>query len=229
LMAAIFVVLFTVEKLWRTRLTFVLLGLGILCGTLLMGFAERLPLSVQRTLSFLPIKIDPMTRQQAESSTEWRLELWKSVLPQVPKYLLMGKGYSYNAEDLFMAQLNSVRAGGVNYEEAAFAGDYHNGPLSVVIPFGAAGAIAFVWLMVAGARFLYSVYQKSPPELRQINAFLLALFLARVLFFFLIFGSLYNEFFRFTGILGFSVALNIAGRREPNEPAESSAPEDVTL
>jgi len=146
------------------------------------------------------------------------------VLPQVPKYLLKGKGYSYSADDLFMAQLGSMRGGAVAYEEAAFAGDYHNGPLSVVIPFGAAGFITFVWLMVAGARFLYTTHQESPDDLRRINAFLLALFLARVLLFFAVFGSLYNELFLFTGILGLSVALN-STRRQPSVELEPSAVE----
>ena len=150
--------------------------------------------------------------------------MWKAVLPEVPKYLIKGKGYNYSADELFMAQMKSVRAGTALSEEAAFAGDYHNGPLSVIIPFGAAGMLTFIWLMVAGARFLYSVYLKSPPELLLVNRFILALFLARVLFFFLIFGSLINELCSFTGLLGFSVALNLAARKPAveTEPAVAS-------
>lgn len=221
LLSAIFLILYTLEKLWQTRLSVLLVGVGVLSMALLIGFADRLPLSVQRTLSFLPVKVDAVTRDMANFSTEWRIEMWRSVLPQVPKYLLKGKGYSYSADELFMAQMQTSRVGSVSFEEAASAGDYHNGPLSVVIPFGAAGLIVFVWLMVAGARFLYTVYRDGDPQLRQINAFLLALFLARVLLFFFIFGSLYTDVFYFTGILGFSVALNVVGKQpvtaEPNE------------
>jgi len=219
LTAGVFFILFSFEKLWRTRLSLVLLGLGLVAGIGLVGFADRLPLPVQRTLSFLPVKIDPVTRQMAEYSTEWRIEMWKSVLPEVPKYLLKGKGYSYSADDLFMTQMEGTRAGTVSYQAAAFAGDYHNGPLSVIIPFGAAGMLAFVWLLFAGSRFLYSVYREGPPELRGINRFILALFLARVLLFFFIFGSLTNDLFHFAGLLGFSVALNRAAQR-PLEIAE---------
>jgi len=217
LMAAIFLILFTLEGLWRTRLAVALVGVAVVAGVVLVGFVERMPLPVQRTLSILPIKVDPATREIAESSTRWRVEMWKMVLPQVPKYLLIGKGYSYSADDLFMAQVASRRAGAVNYEEAAFAGDYHNGPLSLVIPFGAIGFITFVWLMVVGARFLYTNYREGLPELRRINAFLLTLFLARLLLFFFIFGSLYNELYYFTGILGLSVALNWAQVRSSPE------------
>jgi len=217
LMAAIFLILFTLEGLWRTRLAVALIGVAVVAGIVLVGFAERMPLSVQRTLSVLPIKVDPATRQQAESSTEWRVEMWKMVLPQVPKYLLVGKGYSYSADDLFMAQVASRQAGAVKYEEAAFAGDYHNGPLSLVIPFGAIGFITFGWLMVVGARFLYTNYREGLPELRRINAFLLALFLARLLLFCFVFGSLYTELYYYTGLLGLSVALNWAQVRTSPE------------
>jgi hypothetical protein len=226
LMVAIFFILFTLEKLWRTRISLVLLGLAVLVGALLLGFADRLPLSVQRTLSFLPIKVDPVTKEFADSSTQWRLEMWRAVLPEVPKYLLKGKGYSLSSGDLFMSQVRTFNSGTSGFEAHAFAGDYHNGPLSVVIPFGAAGLLAFGWLVVAGARFLYTMYQECAPELRQINALLLALFLARVLLFFFIFGSLFNDLYYFTGILGFSVALNVSGRRQLVQTGQNSTAEE---
>jgi len=217
LMAAVFLILFTIEGLWRTRLALVFGGLALIAGVVLVGFVERMPLSVQRTLSVLPLRVAPEAKEQADVSTRWRLEMWKLVLPQVPHYLVKGKGYTYSADDLFMAQVAATRSGTASYEEAAFAGDYHNGPLSVVIPFGAAGFLCFVWLMVAGARFLYTRFRAGPPELRRINAFLLALFLARLLLFFFIFGSLYNDLFIFTGILGLSVALNSTWEKSSSE------------
>lgn len=226
LMSAIFAVLFFLEKLWRTRLVLVLAALGLLGCAGLAAFSDRLPLTVQRSLSFLPIRIDPLTKVYADSSTQWRLEMWKTLLPEVPRYLLKGKGYSLSADGLFMAQMQAYRSGGSTFVEHAFTGDYHNGPLSVVIPFGAAGLLTFGWLLFAGARFLYTMYRDGAPELRRINAFLLALFLARVLMFCFVFGSLYVELFHFTGILGFSVALNVAGKRQPVELEQTAAVED---
>jgi len=229
LMGSIFFILYTIEKLWRTRLTAVMLMLGILTGTVLVAFSTRLPLSVQRSLSILPIEVDPVTREMASYSTEWRIEMWKSLLPQVPKYLLKGKGYALSGDDLYMAQWDAVNKGNnVGYEAAAFAGDYHNGPLSVVIPFGAAGMLAFAWLMAAGARFLCAMCRQGAPEFHRINSFLFALFLARVVVFCTIFGSLYLELYYFTGILGFSVALNVTGRQWSAEagqklPGETAA------
>jgi hypothetical protein len=221
LMLPTFVILFWLEKIWRTRIVLVLLAMAVLGGALLAGYADRLPLAMQRTLSFLPLNLDPITRESADTSTQWRLEMWKNMLPQVPKYLFKGKGYNVSYDDLYMAQMSSARGVGQSWEGAALAGDYHNGPLSVVIPFGIYGLIAFLWLLGAGARFLYTMYRQSPPELLRINALLLALFLARVLFFLLFFGTLYGELFCFTGILGLSVALNVSGKRQI---AESGRP-----
>ena len=228
LVAAVLFILFTLERLWGTRLVVGISAALIVGGALLVGFADRLPLPMQRTFSFLPIKVDPVTKEMADFSTQWRVDMWKTLLPEVPKYLLMGKGYNYSSEELFMAQVQAMRVGAVAFEEAAVAGDYHNGPLSIVIPFGAAGLAGFIWLMFAGVRFLYTVYQESAPELRLINGFLFALFLARVLLFFFVFGSLYTELYHFTGILGFSVALNVAGRSHGNETDRVPVNEEVS-
>jgi hypothetical protein len=224
LMGLVFVILFFIEKLWRTRLALVLAALAVLSGAGVVGFTDRLPLSVQRTLSFLPLNIDRATKESAESSTQWRVEMWKVLLPQVPQYLFKGKGYAISSDDMFMAQMSVGFGHSASWEGAAMSGEYHNGPLSVVIPFGIYGLIAFVWLLVAGTRFLYRVHRESPPELRQINALLLALFLARGMFFFFVFGSLYAELYYFTGILGLSVALNVTAEVRPEElPAAATS------
>ena len=228
LMALVFLILYTLEKLWQTKLTLVLLAAGVVGFTGLIGFSDRLPLPVQRTLSFLPVNIDPATRDSADVSTQWRVEMWKSVLPEVPKHLIKGKGYTYSSDGLFMAQMRSRQYGSVSFEEAAYAGAYHNGLLSIIIPFGAAGLICFLWLLAAGTRFLYTMYKSGASELRHINTFLLALFLARILVFFFIFGSLYVELFYFTGILGFSVALNVAGKRQSLDESQEQAIQEST-
>jgi hypothetical protein len=194
---------------------------------LLVGFADKLPLTVQRTLSFLPVEIDAQTRLSAQDSTEWRLDMWKATLPQVPKYFFKGKGYNVSGDELFLAQESAARGIGARWEGSALAGDYHSGPLSVLIPFGIWGLAAFVWLLAAGARFLYTNFRDGAPELRRINAFLLALFLARILFFVFVFGALSSEFYQFTGILGLSVALNVSSQRAKRPDDETVANEAV--
>lgn len=226
LWVVVFATLFCMERLWRTRVMGMLVAMLLVGGALVAGFADKLPLTVQRTLSFLPINVDPVSKQSAEASTDWRLEMWQRLLPQIPQYLFKGKGYAISADELFMVREAEVFGTATTIDTSSLAGDYHNGLLSVVMPLGLYGVVAFFWMLIAGARFLYRMYQESPPALRQINAFLFALFLARILFFILVFGSLASDLFHFLGILGFSVALNVRTKRqalEADEPATQEA------
>jgi hypothetical protein len=216
-----FVAVFYLEGLHRTRVLAALTGVMLLVGALLLTQAQRLPQVVQRTLSFLPVKIDSVVRQSAESSTEWRVEMWKQVLPDVPKYLLKGKGYNLTADDIYWANQSATMGAGEG--GAAVAGDYHNGPLSTVIPFGIWGVIGFVWLMVAGLRYLHQMYRYGAPELRHVNRVLLALFAAKAFFFVFVFGSFCYDLFTFAGFLGLAVSLN--GAPEPKAAVE--APEEA--
>jgi hypothetical protein len=90
----------------------------------------------------------------------------------------------------------------------ALAGDYHNGPLSVILPFGIWGVITFVWFLFAAIRVLHANYRYGDSSLRMINTFLLAAFVARVIFFFLLVGALNSDMLVFCGLLGLSVSLN---------------------
>jgi len=144
----------------------------------------------------------------ARISTEWRVEMWKVLLPQVPQYLILGKGYAIDPTDMYLVG-ESVRRGlAKDYEVSLLAGDYHNGPLSVIIPFGIFGMAAFIWLLAAGVRVLYRNYRFSDPALQKVNTFLLSYFVGRSVFFFVGFGSLHSDLSLFLGTLGLSVALN---------------------
>jgi hypothetical protein len=211
----IFLLLFYFEGLHRTRwLPASILGAILLCAALL-PFVSKMPYSVQRALSILPIEVSPVARADAANSSEWRLEMWRIVIPQVPQYLLKGKGYALNPTDLYMAEQRAQRGLAASSDVAITAGDYHNGPLSVIIPFGIFGVIGFVWFVVASLRALYRNYRFGDPSLRKVNAFLLAYFLAKTIFFLLIFGSLSSELYVFVGLIGFSISLNGGIREKP--------------
>ena len=55
------------------------------------------------------------------------------------------------------------------------AGDYHSGTLSVIIPFGAAGAFGFLWLLWAGINLLYNNYRHGDEALAGAGGFLVIL------------------------------------------------------
>jgi hypothetical protein len=208
---------FYFERLFRTRLfVAALLGL-VLAGAALVPFAQKLPLSVQRTLSFLPLEIDPAARASAEGSLQWRMEMWKVLWTEVPRYFWIGKGYAISPTDLYFADEGTRRGVVSDYEGALVAGDYHSGPLSVLIPFGIFGMMGFVWFLIAGIRLLYRNYLYSPEELRNINTFFLCYFVAKAVFYFVGFGALNVDLQFFAGILALSIAIN-GGMRQP-EPA----------
>ncbi len=214
------------ERMWQSRAFGVLLAGCAVAAVTLMIAGDKLPLAIQRSLSFLPFEISPLVRYQADASTDWRVAMWKEVSKQVPYYLLAGKGYLLSSTDLYIVEESNARGFTANWERSAVAGDYHSGPLSLIIPFGIWGVLGFGWLLYAGTRYLYKVYRDSPPELLLINRFLLVIFLVRFVFFFFVFGAFYQELYVFTGILGLSVALNIQRQNEDSVPEQRLAFDD---
>jgi hypothetical protein len=216
---------FCLEGLFRARIVMSLVGTTLVGGALLIPNADKLPLVVQRTLSFLPIEVSPIARITAETSTDWRLEMWQEVIPLLPRYALLGKGYALNPTDLAFAAEADRRGFGHNYNSSLAAGDYHNGLLTLVVPLGIWGVIGFGWFLVAAFKYLYRNYREGDPSLRGINTFLLAYLIAHTLQFFLVFGSFYSDLFMFTGIVGLSVSVNGAEAFQPAEAeVEAEAP-----
>ncbi len=213
--AILFIFLFVLEGLLRSPLFPALILVAALAGVALIPLARHLPRTVQRTLSILPLDVDPFVRRDAQASIDWRLEIWRSVLPDLPRYIWLGKGYSINPTDLYLAQQASLR-GRTSYTDAVkITGDYHNGPLSVFVPFGSFGLLAFIAFLVTSLRALYLNYRYGSEELKTINRFLFAFFGTKTLFFFAIFGSLHSDMYQFVGTIGMGIALNNGICRKP--------------
>ena len=224
LLGCIFGCLFLLERLHRSSFFPVLLLSGALGLVALIPLADKLPASVQRTLSFLPLQVDARVRRDAQDSWEWRLQMWKALLPELPQYFWLGKGYAINPTDLYLTNEAARRHQIASYEGASVAGDYHSGPLSVYIPFGAFGCLAFIALVIVSARVLYANYHYGPAELRTINRFLFAYFCGRILFFFGVFGALAFDLQHFLGAVGLSIALNKGVCRKPMVEQRSPFP-----
>jgi len=218
LTALTFVILFWAAGLHRTRYLPALLGVALLAGALVLPHAEKLPLLVQRSLSFLPGKFNWAARESATTTVEWRVGMWQELLPEVPKCLFRGKGWTFDAREFVTAAEMGVA--GDPLAGSILVGNYHNGPLSIVIPFGLYGLVAFGWFVTAGLRVLHRNWKFGSPALQNVNALLLAAFAAQTLFFIFCFGSLYSDMPTFAGLLGLSVALN--GADTFPAPAEQS-------
>jgi len=221
-------VIFLLEKMHRTGVMLVLLMGGILGGALLVPLASHLPFTFQRALAFLPLDISPEARIDAEGSTQWRLDMWEALWPQVPKYLMLGKGYAFSAETFNEnIALDSALSHSIDAAEnpLALAGDYHSGPLSVVLSMGIWGVLVWLWFWIAGFFVLWRNYRYGDPELRHINIFLYASFLTKCITFLFIAGNMADDVGGFTGVIGLSVAMNHGVKRRPAPlPANQNRP-----
>jgi hypothetical protein len=208
LLMVLFAVQFCLERLFSFRALLAGLGGAVVIGALLAGFSTHLPKVVQRSMSFLPIPIDADVRMDAAGSTEWRIRMWHALLPDLPRYVLLGKGYAIDPGELAMSDYSMRRGFSESSTRAALAGDFHNGPLSVFIPLGGPGLLVFLFFIVAALRMLYRHYRHGDPDLKLVNTFLLSVFITQLIMFTFVFGALDAQLFFFTGVAGLSVALN---------------------
>ena len=208
LLGILFATQFWFEGLLRTKWLPIAVVAMLLVGAVLVGYAEKLPLSVQRSLSFLPIQVHPTARQDAQGTLDWRLQMWRTVLPEVPQYLWLGKGYTFSGTD-FLLMKESIRRGMFTaYEDTLVSGNYHNGLLTLIIPFGLPGTVAFVAFICASWRVLRRNYLHGSPQLQRVNTFLIAYFTARLIFYTFFYGQFDIDLMIFTGVVGLSVSLN---------------------
>jgi hypothetical protein len=211
-------VLFWLEGLYRSRLMPVLCCAGVLVLVAVAATSEHLPLSIQRALSVVPyLKVSEDASGSAQASSDWRKQMWHEVLPEIKPHLILGKGYSIDLQDL--EKLKTTTAGNEGVEGAKLAGDYHNGPLSVIIPFGLGGVIGFLWLIGAGVKVLCNNFKYGDPAFRNINTYLLATYITKIVFFLFVFGAFNGDMTGLLGILGMSVAIN-DGMRQPVKAAQ---------
>lgn len=230
--AGLFTIQFFLEGLHKTRLMPVVLGTAVLGFVLLLPVVDKLPLPIQRCFSLLPVEVHPAVKAETLGSNEWRVNMWKVLLPEIPKYLWVGKGFTASASDYYLTQ-QAMRFGFLNdFEGSLLAGDYHNGPLSVIIPFGIWGAMAFLLLVGASFHVLFQNYRYGDSSVRHINTFLFATLISRSLFFFFIFGAVQLEIQAIIGLVGFSISLNGGVcRQRVNEPvvAKKASPSPVRI
>ncbi|MFO1499633.1 MAG: O-antigen ligase family protein [Verrucomicrobiota bacterium] len=209
LLFLVFITQFFVEGVYKKRVGPALIFATLIAVAATVALIDRLPLSVQRAFSFLPLEnIDPAARLDAQGTLDWRLKMWKTVVPEIPKYLFIGKGYGFSGTDYYLTQ-EAVRRGYYNaYEDTLVTGNYHNGILTLLIPFGVFGLAAFVWFCGSSMWLLVRNFRYGAPALRATNTFLLAYFVARLLFYIVFYGQFDADFYHFTGIVGLSIALN---------------------
>ena len=156
--------------------------------------------------------------------------MWKALLPQIPQYLLLGKGYAVSKMDFEIltgsdASIHAA-AGFAENQYMALAGGYHNGVLSLLLPFGIWGFISYLWFLCAGVYVLYCNWKYGDPEWKTINLLLFVQFLLEFVgFMSCVAGtSIENALPNLAGRLGFSIALNNGICRPAPQLAQASQP-----
>ena len=228
---AVLAVMFFMEGLHRTRLLPALALAGIMAMIVLVPLASHLPFTFQRALAFLPLDLSTEARIDAGGSSGWRVAMWTALMPQVPKYLLLGKGLAIRPEDYNEMMGNTALSATTgsfdpSQDPMALSYDYHNGMLSVLIPFGIWGLIAYLWFMAAGLSVLYRNWKYGNPELRSVNTLLFAVFLFEFVSFLSCYAGLAlpNGIPFMVGRLGLSIALNNGVCQPPPQPAQTRQP-----
>jgi hypothetical protein len=223
LMVLIILIEFFFEGLIRTRLFVVLLMAGVLLGSVFVAYVDRMPLSVQRSVSFLPLEVDHVAKADAEGTMEWRLQMWKAVIPEIPKYFLLGKGFGFSGTDLYLTQEAMRKGLYTAYEDTLISGNYHSGILTLLIPFGIFGLIGFIWFCAASLRVLYRNFNHGDKALKTVNTFLLSQFAARLIFYVVAYGQFELDLPFFAGIVALSIALNGGVKGDPAPAPVSTA------
>jgi hypothetical protein len=226
LMGGTFVFQFFLEGLHRTKLLPIFAFCGILTMVVTVPLVSKLPFTVQRSLAFLPLPVDPMAKESAESTVEWRMRMWEALLPQIPKHLLLGKGYAITMEDFeSMGADTAFHSVDASQQGLALSSDYHNGWIQVLITFGLWGMIAFLWFAFASIWVLYRNYRHGDPNLHIINCFLLANFVLHFLMFMSFGGGgFHSDLAPFVGSIGLSVVFNGGVCRPAPQPVREIEP-----
>lgn len=168
-----------------------ILGPLIASLTLLLVYtqADRLPLAVQRAISFLPgIQIDPVAAADAAKTVEARKWLRHAGLQIIPQYLWVGRGFTRYA-DIHLAPLDPDGVT-VHIQQGVF----YNGFIGLMVNTGLSGTVGMGLVILGGTllalRVLKLVRTLGPDLiLCRVASILGGFWVVSVLFFLFIHGD----------------------------------------
>lgn len=133
-------------------------GIAMIVVLAIFNAIAPLPPNVQRALTFLPGTWEQRYKDDAEGSTEWRVEMWKEVLftDRWIENKIFGDGLGFTKQEmdyqmsLTESQFTQVGTSGWDLarEMALAAGDYHSGPVSTVRVVGYAGLLFLILFQI---------------------------------------------------------------------------------
>jgi hypothetical protein len=177
-LAATFLLSSYFRRGWAEVLRIASFGLPLLGLILLMqGVVFDLPLPAQRALSFLPGRWDELAVREAQGSTQWRVEMWKTILG-TDKYIeskWFGDGFGFTRRQLDL--MRALQRYGATPEEMQenmmVSGGVHSGPISAIRYVGYVGLAIFLTLLIAVAMRAWKLIRQA----QNTPFFMLALFI----------------------------------------------------
>jgi hypothetical protein len=180
----------------------------------MQGSVLQLPLTMQRALSWLPGDWNQEAVTDAESSTQWRVEMWGWAWndDRILRDRVWGQGFGLSIDDMNLIA-NSLTAGaggasllgGSDRESFMITGSFHSGPLSTIKYIGVVGLALYYPLMCYMGVLAWRLCKRA----RGTRAFTLALFVGIPIIyepfnFVIIFGGLdsnYSQLLFWAGLL----------------------------
>jgi hypothetical protein len=164
----------------------------ILCNGLLFD----LPHNVQRTLSFLPGNWSREARQDAGSSTEWRVQMWKEMLSG-NRYIenhMLGDGFGFRRRDLQIIN-HYLQFGTAQDQQESYMinGGVHSGPVSAIRYAGYVGLAMILVLLFSLSVRAWKLLRRAQHGSLQILAYFICLpVIVEPFYFIVIFGAYEN-------------------------------------
>jgi hypothetical protein len=166
---------FLLSSILRGRLKdlWVAVGVGVIALVVLISFQGsvlQLPLTMQRALSWLPGDWNEEAVTDAESSTQWRVEMWGWAWNdnRILRDRVWGQGFGLSIDDmnLIASSLTAGRGGasllgGSDRENFMITGSFHNGPLSTIKYVGIVGLVIYLPLLFYMAIIAWRLCQKA--------------------------------------------------------------------
>lgn len=156
-----------------------ILGVITVAGLHLAGVQIAAP--IQRSLSFIPLGWDDSVVADADSSKEWRVDMWTAAWnsPNYMRNKVLGDGFGFTFQEMMImsdAELGIAKILGSEdtFEGHLLRGSYHNGPLSAIKFVGFVGLFLQLAFMYALFKYTLRVLKKSEGT----NFYVLTMFLA---------------------------------------------------
>lgn len=207
------------------------MALALLALISVQGSLVQLPMTVQRTLAWLPGNWTEEAKLAGSESTRWRVEMWEWAWndERILRDRTWGQGFGLSIDDmnliaasLMAGEGGGSRLGGSDRENFMITGSFHSGPLSTIKYIGIVGLCLYYPLMCYMAVLAWRICNRS----RGTRAFTLALFVGIPIIyepfnFVFVFGGLDGNY---TQLLFWAGLLNMTQMYvESLEPADAVA------